>query len=148
LAEVDSQHQRFVDKGWVGLRDARTSAEVFPMAVSPSILSPQLRARFFNPPADHDEAQRRYALTPDDLALCKRHRRQHNRLGFAVQLALIRDLGRPLRLAEHVPTAVVETVGEQIGITPAIFELYARRDETRREHVGEIIACLGLRTIR
>lgn len=61
------------------------------MAVSPSILSPQLRAKLFNPPADHDEVQRRYALAPDDLALCKRHRRQHNRLGFAVQLALVRN---------------------------------------------------------
>jgi hypothetical protein len=28
------------------------------MAVSPSILSPQLRAKLFNPPDDHDEAQR------------------------------------------------------------------------------------------
>jgi TnpA family transposase len=148
LAKTYSHRQRFVDKGWVGLRDARTSAEVFPMAVSPSILSPQLRAKLFTPPADHDEAQRRYALAPEDLTLCKRHRRQHNRLGFAVQLALVRDLGRPLRLAEHVPTSVVETVGEQIGITPAIFDLYARHDETRREHVGEIVACLGLRTIR
>ena len=113
------------------------------MALSPSILSPQLRAKLFNPPADHDEAKRRYALAPEDLALCKRHRRQHNRLGFAVQLALVCDLGRPLRLAEHVSIAVVEIVGEQIGITPAIFDLYARRDETRREHVSEIVACLG-----
>ena len=31
---------------------------------------------------------------------------------------------------------------------PAVFDLYARRDETRREHIGEITALLGLRAMR
>ncbi len=118
------------------------------MAPPPSILSPQLRAALFNPPADHDEAQRRYCLAPEDVALARRHRRQHNRLGFAVQLALVHDLGRPLRIDEQLPTAVIEVVAEQLRVEPSIFDLYARRDETRREHASEIVAHLNLRTIR
>lgn len=113
----------------------------------PTILSPQMRTRLFDPPADHDEAQRRYALAPEDLALARRHRRHHNRLGFGVQLALVHDLGRPLRPDEPLPGAVVDAVAEQLGVELGAFALYARRDETRREHAGEIIAYLGLRTI-
>ena len=78
----------------------------------------------------------------------QRHRRSHNRLGFAVQLALVRDLGRPLRLEESLPDAVVEAVADQLGVEPAIFELYARRDGTRREYAGEIAALLDLRSMR
>jgi len=95
-------------------------------------------------PAGHrDDALRRCALAPEDLALARRHRRSHNRLGFAVQLALVRDLGRPLRLDETLPDTVVDAVADQLGVEPAVFELYARRDGTRREHVGEIAALLN-----
>jgi TnpA family transposase len=113
----------------------------------PTILSPQARTLLFDPPADHDEAQRRYALAPEDLALARRHRRRHNRLGFGVQLALVHDLGRPLRLDEPLPAAVMDVIAEQLRVEPGAFALYARRDETRREHAGEIIAHLRLRTI-
>ncbi len=117
-------------------------------AASAQLLAPHARALLFDPPADRDEALRRCALAPEDLALAHRHRRSHNRLGFAVQLALVRDLGRPLRLEETLPDAVVEAVADQLGVEPAVFELYARRDGTRREHAGEIAALLDLRPMR
>ncbi|MBY0331339.1 MAG: Tn3 family transposase [Acetobacteraceae bacterium] len=112
------------------------------------LLAPHARALLFDPPADRDEALRRCALAPEDLALARQHRRSHNRLGFAVQLALVRDLGRPLRLDEELPDAVVEAVADQLGVEPAVFGLYARRDGTRREHAGEIAALLRLRPMR
>ena len=117
-------------------------------APSAQLLAPSVRALLFDPPVDRDEALRRCALTLEDLALARRHRRSHNRLGFAVQLALVRDLGRPLRLDETPPAAVVEAVADQLGIEPAVFALYARRDGTRREHAGEIAALLDLRGMR
>jgi TnpA family transposase len=112
------------------------------------ILSPATRAALFDPPDSHDEAQRRYVLAPEDVALAKRHRRSHNRLGFAVQLALVRDLGRPLQTGEVLPAAVIDTVAEQIGIDPVVFGLYAKREETRREHTREIIATFSLRPVQ
>ena len=118
------------------------------MAPTPSILSPPQRAALFNPPTDHDDVQRRYALAPEDMDLARQHRRQHNRLGFAVQLALVHDLGRPLRIDEALPAAVIDVVAEQLGVEPSAFDQYARRDETRREHASEIVRHLDLRTIR
>ena len=117
-------------------------------APSAQLLAPSARALLFDPPAERDEALRRCALAPEDLALARRHRRSHNQLGFAVQLALVRDLGRPLRLDEAPHAAVVEAVADQLGIEPAVFALYARRDSTRREHAGEIAALLDLRGMR
>jgi TnpA family transposase len=57
------------------------------MVSTPSLLSPQMRAGLFDLPTDHDEVQRRYTLAPEDVAFARQHRRQHNRLRFAVQLA-------------------------------------------------------------
>ncbi len=113
-----------------------------------AFLDAQAKALLFEPPDTHEEALARYALTLEDVAFARRRRRSHNRLGFAVQLALVRDLGRPLRAGEVVPAAVLDTVADQVGIDPVVFELYARRDETRREHLAEIMAHLNLRTIR
>jgi TnpA family transposase len=113
-----------------------------------AFLSAQARAVLFEPPDTHEEALARYALTPEDLVFARRRRRSHNRLGFAVQLVLVRDLGRPLRSGEAISSAVLDTVASQLGIDPVVFDLYARRDETRREHLAEIMAQLELRTIQ
>ena len=109
-----------------------------------AFLSAQARAVLFEPPDTHEEALARYALTPEDLVFARRRRRSHNRLGFAVQLVLVRDLGRPLRSGEAISSAVLDTVASQLGIDPVVFDLYARRDETRREHLAEIMAQLEL----
>ena len=113
-----------------------------------AFLDAEACALLFEPPEAHEDALSRYALTLQDVAFAKRRRRSHNRLGFAVQLALVRDLGRPLRSGETVPGAVLDVVADQMSIDPAVFELYARRDETRREHVAEIVARLDLRPMQ
>jgi hypothetical protein len=53
------------------------------------LLTPAQRAPFLRVPDDLDERDiaRYYTFSADDLALIRRRRRAHNRLGFAVQLA-------------------------------------------------------------
>ena len=112
-----------------------------------TILTPSSRADPFEPPRELESAQRRYVLDPDDVVWANAHRRAQNRLGFAVQLALVHDLGRAWLPNETLPDAVVEVVADQLGIEPLMFRSYAARQETRREHAREIVAHLGLRTI-
>ncbi|WEX12065.1 DUF4158 domain-containing protein (plasmid) [Chelativorans sp. AA-79] len=81
------------------------------------------------------------------MAFARTHCRSHNRLGFAIQLALVRDLGRPPRAGEVPPEAIVSVVADQLGIDAAVFTLYAQREETRREHAREIVAALDLQSI-
>ena len=113
-----------------------------------AFLDAQSRAVLFEPPEAYEDAQARYALSCEDIAFARQHRRSHNRLGFAIQVALVRDLGRLLRTGEVPPQAVVSVVAEQLGVDPAVFGLYAQREETRREHAREIVSALELQPVR
>ena len=63
-----------------------------PEAVTPprTLLSAEERARLFAPLADPAELVRYNMLDADDLALIRTKRRSISRLGFAVQLCLLR----------------------------------------------------------
>jgi hypothetical protein len=109
------------------------------------ILSPQARAALFDPPNDPAAIIRHYTLSPDDLALIRRRRRDANRLGFAVHLAYQRFPGRVLGIYETPPADVLSFIAGQLSIEPGMLHEYARREETRWEHLGDIQSYLGVR---
>jgi len=113
-----------------------------------AVLAPAQRAQFTDIPAAIGERElaRYYTLSPDDLAAIERHRRPHNKRGFGVQLCYLRFPGRPLRADEHIPAPVLAYVAAQLDLDPAVMREYAQdRDETRREHLGEIQRTVGFR---
>ncbi len=115
--------------------------------MSPRILlSSEQRTRLFAPPADPAEMVRHYTLGADDLALIRTKRRSINRLGFAVQLCLLRYPGVGMGPAEQPPAALIGFVAHQLSLSPDIFADYALRDQTRREHAVELHRYLGLRS--
>jgi TnpA family transposase len=92
------------------------------------------------------EMVRHYTLSEADLAAVSLKRGPANRLGFAVQLCLLRYPGRPLRPGDVVPLPVIEHIASQVGAPPEAFREYAsKRDVTRREHLGEIMRTFGFR---
>ncbi|MFL5337380.1 MAG: DUF4158 domain-containing protein, partial [Geminicoccaceae bacterium] len=113
-----------------------------------TLLSPEQRARLFAVPTSPAEMARHYVLSAKDLVLVRAKRRTVNRLGFAVQLCLLRHPGQGHGPGEQPPAALLAFVAEQLGISPATFADYARRDQTRREHAAELQAILGLRSFR
>jgi TnpA family transposase len=54
--------------------------------------------------------------------------------------------GRVLMADEAPPRAMVKYVAHQIEADAGSFELYARREETRRDHVARAISYLGVRS--
>jgi hypothetical protein len=68
-------------------------------------------------------------------------RGDHNRLGFAVQLATVRFLGTFLA---H-PAVVAATLARELAVDPGRLAGYARRGQTHREHAGEIQRVYGYR---
>ncbi|MEK4031920.1 DUF4158 domain-containing protein [Methylocystis sp. IM3] len=109
------------------------------------ILSSQARAALFDPPCDPTAIIRYYTFSPDDLALVRRRRRDANRLGFALHLAYQRFPGRVLGIDETPPEDVLSFIASQLSIEPGMFHEYARREETRWEHLGDIQSYLGVR---
>jgi TnpA family transposase len=89
---------------------------------------------------------RHYVLDADDLALVGARRRAGNRLGFAVQLCALRHPGRVLDPSESPPEPMLVFIAQQIGVDPTLFGEYARRAETRREHLLELQRLLRLRS--
>lgn len=83
--------------------------------------------------------KRYFFLDDADREAIESKRRDHNRLGFAVQLGVVRFLRRFLPDPRQVPAGVVDYLAQQLGITdPSCLKLYGQRDGTARTHAGEI----------
>jgi len=112
------------------------------------LLSPSQRLRLDELPVDLDERlmARHHTLTEEELMAVRRRRGSANRLGFAVQLALLKFPGRSLRPGERAPEKIVCYVAAQIGEDPRGMDVYARgRDTIRREHLSEITQTFGFK---
>ena len=103
------------------------------------------RKRFFGVPDDEASLLRFYSLSDGDRDFILSRRGAHNQLGMAVQIGLLRYPGFGLRLDDEVPLSLVQFVARQIGAPWPVFQDYARRDATRREHFREAAEHLGLR---
>ena len=107
-----------------------------------TLLSSEQRTRLFGIPTEAAEVAKHYVLSAEDLALVRAKRRRNNRLGYAIQLCVLRHPGRPLEPSEVPPAAMLAFVANQVGADPKLFGDYAHRAETRREHLLELHAQL------
>ena len=114
----------------------------------PALLTAAQRQQFREFPEPTDALlSRHYTLSDNDLALIQERRRDSNRLGFAVQLTVLRHLGRGLDVNEAPPTAVLSFLGEQLGIEPDKYPAYAQRETTRWEHFRELCEMFGYQAL-
>jgi TnpA family transposase len=79
-----------------------------------------------------------YTFTDHDMEVINRHRRDQNKLGFAVQLCTLRHPGWSLADIREIPSPVLSYIAKQVKVDPDVFLLYAQREPTRREHMEEI----------
>src|SRR5208337_1509540 len=99
-------------------------------------------------PLDRADLIEHYVLGDQDLSLIRRRRGAQNRLGLAVQLALLRYPGRALLPNETPPAELLAFLARQLGLSASAWTGYAKRDETRREHLAELQLHYGLRSFR
>lgn len=71
-----------------------------------------------------------YSLSDSDIELINSHKRNHNRLGFAVQLCLLRYPGYSLNKLKNVSNNIIKYISSQINIDPKLFSVYAQRGNT------------------
>ncbi len=102
-------------------------------------------AALFDPPTDRRELVRYYTLSDADIAMIRRCRGDHSRLGYALMLCYLRHPGRPLHANERPPVALVSSVAEQIDVSPEAFDDYLASEQNRRRHAAELQDRLRLR---
>src|SRR3954466_12395668 len=91
------------------------------------------------------EIARYGTLSGEDLDRIRRHRRDSNRFGFAVQLCLLRFPGWPPHRQDRVPLPLLQYVAEQLSISTDHIEEYFHRQPTRSDHLQEIMDLYGFR---
>src|SRR5713226_5527878 len=114
----------------------------------PTYLNPEQRhalTQIHSDLSDRDIA-RYYTFTEKERELIHRRRRASNRLGFAVQLALLKFPGRTLMEVKEVPRAVLTAIAEQVDVPASAFASYGDRENTLYEHLDELRRECGFRS--
>ena len=96
-------------------------------------------------PADPDALARLFTPSRADRALVAERRGDTNRLGCAVQLALLRHPGKALAYLDQPVDALVVWMARHLDIPAVAFAEYARRSQTMTDHAHQLAATLGLR---
>ncbi len=104
------------------------------------LLTPEERLQYLQIPPDLGEWElgTYFTLTQHDLEIIQQRRRDHNRLGFAVQLCVLRYLGWTFSDVKEVPVQIIRYLAKQINVDPESFASYGDREATKYEHLDEI----------
>lgn len=100
-----------------------------------SMLTAADRENLLALPESDDELIRHYTFSETDRALIRLRRGDANRLGFAVQLCLLRYPGHALAADRDVPSVLIRWVASELWLDAAVWKVYGERAETRREHL-------------
>lgn len=87
-----------------------------------------------------------FTFTQHDLEIIQQRRRDYYRLGFAVQLCVLRYLGWTLSDIKEVPVQVLRYIAKQINADVESFASYGERGATKYEHMEEIWKEYGYQT--
>jgi TnpA family transposase len=109
------------------------------------LLTEEQRDEFMRIPSNDYDLGAYYTFSQYDHEIINKHRRGYNRLGFAVQLALLRFPGWSLSDYKAIPDSLLNYIAEQVKVKSDAFLLYAQREQTRREHIDEIRQIYGYR---
>src|SRR5215212_5950126 len=114
---------------------------------APRLLSPEQRDQLMRIPTDLPERElaRHYTFTAADLALIGQRRRDANRLGFALQLAVLRYPGRTLADLPEIPPRLLAYVADQVDVPAEALVAYGERRSTIFEHLDELRRVYGYR---
>jgi Domain of unknown function (DUF4158) len=109
------------------------------------LLTDEERRFLLGVPCDPESLARHYTFTRSDQELISSRHGAANRLGFAVQLALLRHPGRTLPQMDEPVEALVDWLAARLEIPAMAFTEYARRPQTMTDHARILATTLGLR---
>lgn len=89
-------------------------------------------------PKDRDSLKKLYHFTDTEHALISQRRGDHNRLGFAVLMSLLKYPGHGDCTNSEEVSVVVKHVARSIRLKPSLWNQYSKRDKTVWEHREEL----------
>ncbi|HEY3849071.1 MAG TPA: Tn3 family transposase, partial [Acetobacteraceae bacterium] len=110
------------------------------------LLTDDERQRLLGVPNEPDALTRLFTLARSDHDLISGRRGAANRLGFAVQLALLRHPGSALAHMDQPVDTLVAWLARLLRLPFSAFAAYGRRPQTMTDHARELATTLGLRT--
>jgi len=102
------------------------------------LLTPEQRQSFMQIPEDEWILGTYFTFSKRDLEIVNKRRREENRLGFAVQVAILRYPGWPYTHIKSIPDSVIQYISKQIGASPSSLGHYPQRENTLWDHLKEI----------
>ena len=109
------------------------------------LLTDEERQALFGFPVDPDGLIRCFTLSRSDRQLVAERRHDTSRLGYAVQLALLRHPGTTLANLGQPVDPLVAWMAEQLDIPASAFVRYAHRPQTVTDHARALATALGMR---
>lgn len=109
------------------------------------LLTDQERQALFGFPVDPDGLTRCFTLSRSDRDLVAERRNDTSRLGYAVQIALLRHPGTTIANLGQPVDPLVAWMAEQLDIPVSAFARYAHRPQTVTDHARQLAAALGMR---
>jgi len=94
------------------------------------------------------ETEKFFMLSDEDIKVINKHRKASSKLGFAVQLCIIRYTGWTLMDFEDIPYEIILYISEQLKISTFEFQSYNKRQPTRYEHLEEILNLYGYKRFK
>lgn len=108
------------------------------------ILSDTERDSLLVLPESQEDLIQQYSFADPDLALIRQRRGVGNRLGFAVQMCLLRYPGYALASDTRLPDSVIHWIAKQVRSDASAWTEYGEGEKTRNEHLHELRAYLWL----
>lgn len=84
------------------------------------------------------EISKHYTLSEFDIELINQHRKDYNRVGFALQLCYLRYPGWTLTSLQSIPLIVKSYIAMQLNADISALDFYGTRENTRLKHLQEI----------
>ncbi|WP_221392104.1 DUF4158 domain-containing protein [Dyadobacter sp. NIV53] len=111
-------------------------------------LNQSQRERYEKVPAEISEydLMQFFQITRQDKIFLKSFRGEHNQLGIALQIGIVRFMGfLPDKWQEQIPENVAAMVSSQLNSDIKLLSIYGQRDKTRTEHLSMVLKYLKFR---
>lgn len=112
------------------------------------VLTEDQRKEFIRIPTNISEWEiaKYYTFSEYDLAIINQRRRDHNKIGFSVQLCCLRYPGWSLTNIDEIPYSVLSYISTQINVDSREFTEYGKREMTKINHLQEIREIYGYKS--